>query len=593
MSPSIQHRRPRRAIAAIIACLGLVLAGLSTGQVAASPAPADSNAADSHRSDGPDELPLFRSTGQIVDPLDESLPWNPTKEFIFPSVFHAGKHLDDPLAEWYIYYAPHDRPGGINLMYADSLKGPWKQYEGNPLITNKWDGIYDVSHISSPDTVWSQRDGKMYLFFHGENTVTRFATSKDGLDFKYGDEVITADAVDEAQHDFEFPADDTVPAPGRATETSYARVFRHPGPSTGYRWGMFFMTNYKQDDSRRISVAYSKDLRNWDIAPKPIIEPGKAEGTNVSAADLWRSNGQNYILYHGTTGTILARPVNRALTESGTPEKLFVPEAAPPDAGRAASPQLVHENGKLHMFYEYGERSHTTIGHAVEDPDAVRDPLNQNPEDPLYESCPGAGSDQFEGDTLDDSLWSGSVRLDGSGVTVADNGLHMPTVTGNSTSAPQVLQPVRDGAFEVTTELTIKPEQKYQQGGLIVRRDDANSLRAMLEQSSKGPRIDFIWRRNGVDRIDTHTSEDYVYAPDELGDKIWLRITSTGEHLTASYSIDGKEFLTVGRSVPVAELLPETVGTVAYRGPESAPEIDAAFDWVRFTPTDEEAAACG
>lgn len=168
----------------------------------------------------------------------------------------------------------------------------------------------------------------------------------------------------------------------------------------------------------------------------------------------------------------------------------------------------------------------------------------------------------------------------------------MPTVTGNSTTAPEVLQPAPDGAFEVTTELSIDPQRKYQQGGLIVRRDDANSLRAMLEQSSEGTRIDFIWRRNGKDRIDRNTSEDYVYAPDDLGERIWLRITSNGEHLTASYSIDGEEFLNLGRSVPVAELQPESVGTVAYRGPESTPEIDAAFGWVRFTPTDDELAAC-
>lgn len=591
MSPSTLHRPlRRRTIATTIACLSLVLAGLSTVRVAASPTSSGSDSDSTAHAAHTGELPLFRSTGEIVDPLDDSLPWNPTHEFIFPSIFHAGKHLDDPLAEWYIYYAPHDRPGGINLMYADSLDGPWTQYEGNPLISNRWPGVYDVSHISSPDAVWNPRERRMYLFFHGENTVTRFATSDDGLDFEYGDEAIDAEAVDTAQEDFEFP--DTGPQPGRVTETSYARVFRHPNPATGYRWGMLFMTNYRNDSSRRISVAYSRDLRNWDIAAKPIIQPGKAEGTNVSAADLWKWRGQHYILYHGTTGTILARPVNRALTKTGAPRKLFVPQPEPPEAGRAASPQLVRHHGRLHMFYEYGERSHTTIGHAIEDPTAVRDPLNQNPDDPLYESCPGPGSDEFEEAALDNDLWSSSVRLDGSAVAVSGGALHMPTVTGNSTTAPEVLQPAPDGAFEVTTELSIDPQRKYQQGGLIVRRDDANSLRAMLEQSSEGTRIDFIWRRNGKDRIDRNTSEDYVYAPDDLGERIWLRITSNGEHLTASYSIDGEEFLNLGRSVPVAELQPESVGTVAYRGPESTPEIDAAFGWVRFTPTDDELAAC-
>jgi hypothetical protein len=54
--------------------------------------------------------------------------YNPTGEFIFPSVFHAGAYLELPLGEWYLYYAPHENPGGISLLYANSLDGPWTEY---------------------------------------------------------------------------------------------------------------------------------------------------------------------------------------------------------------------------------------------------------------------------------------------------------------------------------------------------------------------------------------------------------------------------------------------------------------------------------
>ncbi|MCV2225404.1 LLM class flavin-dependent oxidoreductase, partial [Pseudomonas sp. C98] len=64
-------------------------------------------------------FPTFRYLGQ---PLDRSaLRYNPTNELIFPSVRYVAGRVEDPLGRWYMYYAPHDAPGGICLAYADSV----------------------------------------------------------------------------------------------------------------------------------------------------------------------------------------------------------------------------------------------------------------------------------------------------------------------------------------------------------------------------------------------------------------------------------------------------------------------------------------
>ena len=570
-------RSPSRLLVggALIAVAGLAVSGLLAPAASAAPAPAGS--ATAAVDDGYD-LPRFRSTGEIVDPLDDTLPWNPTHEFIFPSVFHAAEYFAEPLGEWYIYYAPHDAPGGINLMYADDLDGPWTQYEGSPLISNDWAPNYSVSHVSSPDAVWNPVDDRMYLFFHGENTVTRYATSTDGIHFDYGAAVVTAEDVEAAQ-------------PGRdVTETSYARVFPHPDPDAGYAWGMFFMTNYA-DDHRRINLAVSKDLTTWQVADAPIVEPGDAEGGNVSAADLFSYHGQNYIVYHGSTGSILARPIADDLRTTGAAQPLFIPDPAPPANGRAASAQFAEEDGVLHMFYEYGDRSHTTIGHAIEDPTAPLDPVNTHPEDPVWEACTGAGSDEFDGSALDTALWSSGVRLESSRHVVADGALTLPTYVGNSTSAPLILQPMPAGdTWEITTKVAISPQVNFQQAGLIARRDDANSLRVDLAHASGGVRIDFVYRHNGSDRIASLT--DYELAPSDLGDTIWLRMTRAGDWITAAYSVDGVTFQTAGRAAPAVELGATAIGPFAYRGTATTPEIPAAFDWIRFAPSAAELDAC-
>jgi len=296
-------------------------------------------------------LPVLGPGHLVVDPASDELEFNPTGEFIFPSLFDAGRTLGgSALARWYLYLAPHERPGGVTLLISDELEGPWRQPFGRPLVAARWSPHFDVSHVSSPDVVWDPDASRVRLYFHGENDVTRIAESADGIDFAYVGEAVSAATVRAAQ-------------PGATTtEASYARVFPYPGPGP-QRWAMFFMSN-AEDDIRRIEVATSVDGVAWTVRPRPVLVPGPAEGRNVSSADLVTIGGRRYIAYGATVGRVLVRRVDRTLRRVGPPRTLYTPAPDGREAGRATAPQLLVADGASYLFYETGGRLTATIGMA-------------------------------------------------------------------------------------------------------------------------------------------------------------------------------------------------------------------------------------
>lgn len=291
--------------------------------------------------------PVFWYKGVITN-KDTAL-YNPTDEFIFPSVFHAGRWLGSAArAEWYIYYAPHDDPGGIALRYSDSLEGPWTEYESNPVISRSWGSHYSVPHVSSPDAFWSEEYGRLLMYFHGSNSVTRWAFSDDGIKFGYG-----GVAVQNSQ------------GGSAVTETSYARVFKHPNTaaSNKYKYGMFYMGN-ERDNKRRIRLAESVDGKSWDVSPNYVVQGGAEEGTNVSAGELWYWKGQNYIIYHASSGKIYARTIDNTLRKVGTTPIVLFDGRGDDSGNRVASPIVVTRNGLTYLFYEKGDRLGGTIAWA-------------------------------------------------------------------------------------------------------------------------------------------------------------------------------------------------------------------------------------
>jgi hypothetical protein len=321
--------RPVRGSLSLFLAAILLLSSLVAAQVAAPPA----------------GWPKFQYKGEITD--KSKLKYNPTDEFIFPTVFRADMYLKKPLAKWYLYYAPHDNPGGICLMYANTIEGPWTEYKNNPVIKNKWAGHYSVPHVSSPDAKWNSESKRLFVYFHGSNSETRWAETDDGVNFDYGG----------------IAVNNKMGGPN-VTESSYARVFTHRNPSSGYKYGMFYMANEK-DGVRRIRLAESKDGRKWTVDPDYVVEPGSEEGANVSGGSLWEWKGQNYVIYHASSGKSYARTIDKTLRKVGNkPIVLHQASGKGDDVGRVASPEIVTVKDQTWLFYESGRRLGATIAWA-------------------------------------------------------------------------------------------------------------------------------------------------------------------------------------------------------------------------------------
>jgi hypothetical protein len=154
----------------------------------------------------------------------------------------------------------------------------------------------------------------MIMYFHGSNSVTRWAYSDDGIKFGYGGVAVTNAMGGSA-----------------VTETSYARVFRHPDPNSRYNYGMFYMGN---------------------------------ERTNVSSADLWEWKGQHYVIYHASSGKAYARTIDRTLRKVGQRPIVLFEGRGDSSGNRVASPVVVTRNGLTYLFYEKGDRLGATIAWA-------------------------------------------------------------------------------------------------------------------------------------------------------------------------------------------------------------------------------------
>ncbi len=299
---------------------------------------------------GTPDLPVFDRRGIAIDFKD--LKYNPANDVIFPSVINAKEFFEKPRGTYYMYYAPHNAPGGICLAYADSLEGPWIEYEKNPVISREWRPHYRVSHVSSPHALWIEGEQKLFLWFHGENSTTRYAASADGIRFAYeGVAVSTSDFDD-------------------ITECSYARVFKHSIPGLGNRYVILLMGNNK--GNRRIYLGWSKDARCWETRREPLIAalPRSSSG-NVVSPWLFPWRERLYVVCHsrfehlGDVRSLCAVEIDPKFHEIGAVNHLFTALKGEPDHGRVASPCFIQEGKKLYMFYQSGKRLRSRIALAV------------------------------------------------------------------------------------------------------------------------------------------------------------------------------------------------------------------------------------
>ena len=294
-------------------------------------------------------FPEFERRGPVVD-----RGLSPTNEFDFPSVIRASEAFADPLDEYYLYTAPHDSPGGIWLFTAGHPGGPWTPFGDGPIIENHWEGQFSVSHVSSPHAFWHPQEEQLFLYFHGENSVTRYATSTDGIEFAYGGIAIDASQL-----------------PGDVREASYARVIEYEIPGRGNRYVMTFMDAVPGEGlggrERRIRLATSNDARTWTVQDEPLVTPHPSEGTSISGATYLPWEDGHYVAYHGSSGDIFLTEVGPGFDQENHVGLLYRSSSSSPESGRAAAPVFVRHGDELHMIHEAGRRGSTTIAHAVAD----------------------------------------------------------------------------------------------------------------------------------------------------------------------------------------------------------------------------------
>ena len=288
-------------------------------------------------------LPRFEHVGTVLDYAD--LKYNPADDVIFPSVIKTDK-LEKPLGKYYMYYAPHNPPGGICLAYADKLEGPWKEYLPNPVIRNVWEPHYKSSHVSGPHAIWIEAEKKLFVYYHGENDVTRFASTIDGIHFAY-----EGVAVDVKMFD-------------RISEASYARIQRYTIPGKDSLYIMLLMGN--NGGTRKIYLAWSKDGRRWETRRKPFLEPQTKAG-QLAAAWYLPWNGKHYLVYHdfGNTTDLHVSEVDAAFEKTKYLGMLYPHDASGPDNVAQMSECFIEEDGKLYMCTNVGPRLHQKIALAV------------------------------------------------------------------------------------------------------------------------------------------------------------------------------------------------------------------------------------
>ncbi|WP_181789975.1 hypothetical protein [Streptomyces phytophilus] len=287
----------------------------------------------------PGGFPDYRHVRTLLVP--GQLSYNPSGEIIFPCVRGVYDRLPAPLGRYYLYYAPHENPGGICLAHGDSLEGPFTEYPRNPVVKNVWAPHYSVSHVSSPHVMWHAGRRELWLYFHGENNTTRLARSKDGIGFTYDKTVLT-----------------TAMLPAGTTETSYARVFPYELPGRGAHYVMLFMRN-DRTNHRDIGWGWSADGRSWTFDPAPLIDHAAVGASDVSGAHLLERGGSAYVVYHtdkGSGGNILVTEVGADFSRRNHLGIFYDSRSTGPENGRAAAPAFGTDRGVPYMIYEAGER---------------------------------------------------------------------------------------------------------------------------------------------------------------------------------------------------------------------------------------------
>ena len=315
----------------------------------------------------------------------EGLKYNPCDDLIFPSVVRVGDRVERALDDYYMYYAPHNAPGGICLAFADDLRGPWREVDGNPLIATVWEPHHHVSHISSPHAIWREDLQEIWLYYHGENTTTRWARSKDGISFTYGGEAIQTEMAESPSNLRQGFGSAGVPGASARLDmsgASYARVFDSPFADSPGRFLMVVLLfkyskgSWERFEKFGLYPAWSDDGKEWSLVDDPIVSlEDFGHQAFVCSPFVYTIGDRVYLLFHLDEVTeaavgrnltaVCAMEIDRDLKPVGEPftvcDRTFFGEGNQ----RFADPCMIEQDGEAFLFGAIGPRLNQRIGCAV------------------------------------------------------------------------------------------------------------------------------------------------------------------------------------------------------------------------------------
>ncbi|MFC0111470.1 ThuA domain-containing protein [Kibdelosporangium aridum] len=212
-------------------------------------------------------------------------------------------------------------------------------------------------------------------------------------------------------------------------------------------------------------------------------------------------------------------------------------------------------------------------------------------------TCLSGRSDAFDS-PLSRTKWT--VIRENQDLSVSGGSLHIPTAaaeiygTDNSTPVPNIVaQPMPSGAWQATTKVTMAARNAYQQAGLVLYGDDDNYAKMMFQArgtADANARVfQFIREDKGAPNevAESNTANLGAAFPDTA----YLRLSSDGTHVTASYSADGLSWTAMPQTDKLIAGIPNPrIGLASFASTGNRPVIDAAFDWFQITPDDTASA---
>jgi PKD repeat protein len=214
-------------------------------------------------------------------------------------------------------------------------------------------------------------------------------------------------------------------------------------------------------------------------------------------------------------------------------------------------------------------------------------------------NCPAGQpdpNDEFDGSELDTCRWSEIVRDDPTGRSVSGGALAIDTGNGtdmyggNTNAENLVLQPAPEGGWVATTKVDITlAEKDYEQAALMVYGDDDNFAKLSFIKVPGGRNLEFILQDEGQPQ-DAGAADRTPNFDTNFGNTIYLRITSDGQFLTASWSANGTDWTTFGRPRPLSAIPDPKIGLAAFNGDGDG---DAArFDFFHLEEGDTGEPTC-